>query len=63
MLCLLLLIIAFLGAYLPFAFSTARCSPTISPLSDKGWYALLNPKLKKVGASGIVEYQLNKVIP
>jgi len=41
----------------------ARCSPTISPLSDKEWYALLNPKLKMAGASGIVEYQLNKVIP
>jgi ATP phosphoribosyltransferase len=49
-------------------------SPTISPLSDKGWYALevvidekvvrdLVPKLKMIGASGIVEYQLNKVIP
>jgi ATP phosphoribosyltransferase len=49
-------------------------SPTISPLSDKEWYALevminektvrdLIPKLKKAGASGIVEYQLNKVIP
>lgn len=49
-------------------------SPTISPLSDKGWYALevmidektvrdIIPKLKMAGASGIVEYQLNKVIP
>ena len=49
-------------------------SPTISPLSDKGWYALevmidekivrdLIPKLKSAGASGIVEYPLNKVIP
>ncbi len=53
---------------------SAMHSPTISPLSDKGWYALevmidekivrdLIPKLKKVGATGIVEYQLNKVIP
>lgn len=49
-------------------------SPTVSPLSDKGWYALevmidektvrdIIPKLKMAGASGIVEYQLNKVIP
>jgi ATP phosphoribosyltransferase len=49
-------------------------SPTISTLSDEGWYDLdvvidertvrdLIPKLKKAGASGIVEYQLNKVIP
>ncbi len=49
-------------------------SPTISTLSDEGWYDLdtvidekticdLIPRLKKAGASGIVEYQLNKVIP
>jgi ATP phosphoribosyltransferase len=49
-------------------------SPTISSLSDEGWYDLdvvidekkvreLIPRLKKAGASGIVEYQLNKVIP
>lgn len=49
-------------------------SPTISALSDAGWYDLdvvmdekilihLIPKLKKAGAAGIVEYQLNKVIP
>lgn len=49
-------------------------SPTISALSDEGWYDLdvvidekvicnLIPMLKKAGASGIVEYQLNKVIP
>lgn len=53
---------------------SAMHSPTISALSDQGWYALevmindkvvrdLIPKLKKAGASGIVEYQLNKVIP
>ena len=52
----------------------AMHSPTISALSDTGWYDLdvvidekmvidLIPKLKKAGASGIVEYQLNKVIP
>ena len=49
-------------------------SPTISQLSDERWFALevmtdekvvrdLIPKLKKAGASGIVEYPLNKVIP
>ena len=49
-------------------------SPTISQLSDKGWFALevminektvrdLIPKLKTAGAEGIVEYPLNKVIP
>lgn len=53
---------------------SAMHSPTVSPLSDKGWYAIdvvidertvrdIIPKLKKAGASGIVEYQLNKVIP
>jgi ATP phosphoribosyltransferase len=53
---------------------SAMHSPTISPLSDRGWYALeviidervvrdIIPKLKMAGASGIVEYQLNKVIP
>jgi ATP phosphoribosyltransferase len=52
----------------------AMHSPTISTLSDAGWYDLdvvidekticdLIPKLKKAGASGIVEYKLNKVIP
>jgi ATP phosphoribosyltransferase len=49
-------------------------SPTISTLTDPGWYDLdvvidettvrdLIPKLRKAGATGIVEYQLNKVIP
>ncbi len=49
-------------------------SPTISQLSDTGWYALevvinektvrdIIPKLKSVGAEGIIEYPLNKVIP
>ncbi len=53
---------------------SAMHSPTISALSDEGWRALevminekqvreLIPKLKKAGASGIVEYPLNKVIP
>lgn len=53
---------------------SAMHSPTISALSDEGWYALevvinekvvrdIIPKLKMAGASGIIEYQLNKVIP
>jgi ATP phosphoribosyltransferase len=53
---------------------SAMHSPTIAQLSDPGWYAMeivtderivrdLIPKLKSAGASGIVEYQLNKVIP
>lgn len=53
---------------------SAMHSPTISQLSDEGWYALeviinertvrdIIPKLKMAGASGLVEYQLNKVIP
>jgi ATP phosphoribosyltransferase len=52
----------------------AMHSPTISALSDEGWYDLdvvideklicdLIPRLKQSGASGIVEYELNKVIP
>lgn len=47
--------------------------PTISNLSQKGWYAVetvidekivrnLIPQLKKAGAEGIIEYSLNKVI-
>lgn len=53
---------------------SAMHSPTVSSLSDKGWYAIevvineglardLIPKLKNAGASGIVEYPLTKVIP
>jgi ATP phosphoribosyltransferase len=49
-------------------------SPTISELSDSGWLAIevvidektvrdIIPKLKSVGAEGIIEYPLNKVIP
>lgn len=52
---------------------SAMHSPTVSPLSDKGWYAIevviderlvrdIIPKLKSAGASGFVEYPLNKVI-
>jgi len=48
-------------------------NPTISPLSDPDWVALntiidekvvrhIVPELKKHGASGIVEYPLNKII-
>lgn len=53
---------------------SAMHSPTIAQLSDSDWYALeviidektvrdIVPKLKMAGATGIVEYQLNKVIP
>ncbi len=53
---------------------SAMHSPTVSSLSDAGWYAIdvvidertvrdIIPKLKSAGASGIVEYTLNKVIP
>jgi ATP phosphoribosyltransferase len=48
-------------------------NPTISNLSDKGWYAVetilqvsdtknIIPRLKRSGASGIVEYPVNKLI-
>ncbi|HII17465.1 TPA: ATP phosphoribosyltransferase [Candidatus Woesearchaeota archaeon] len=48
--------------------------PTVSALSDEGWVDVntivdealvrcLIPKLKAAGASGIVEYPLNKIIP
>jgi ATP phosphoribosyltransferase len=47
--------------------------PTVSALSSKGWFALeviieeekikeLIPRLKELGAEGIVEYPLNKII-
>jgi len=47
--------------------------PTVSPLSDEGWVALetildeslvrdLIPPLKELGAEGIIEYPLNKVV-
>jgi ATP phosphoribosyltransferase len=49
-------------------------TPTVSPLADAGWFAVetvldepvarqLIPELKRVGAQGIIEYSLNKVIP
>ena len=48
-------------------------NPTLSPLADENWVAAeiiveektvreIIPKLKRAGASGIVEYPLNKVI-
>jgi ATP phosphoribosyltransferase len=52
---------------------TALKKPTISPLQDENWVALeviieevklkkILPQLKKIGAEGIIEYPLNKVI-
>ena len=52
----------------------AEKSPTISPLAEGDWVALeivveeniereLVPQLKRLGASGIITYPLNKVIP
>jgi ATP phosphoribosyltransferase len=49
-------------------------SPTVSPLADGSWAAVeviveekserdLIPKLKRAGATGIISYPLNKVIP
>jgi ATP phosphoribosyltransferase len=48
-------------------------NPTISPLADDKWVAVntildettvrtIIPRLKQAGASGIVEYPLNKII-
>jgi ATP phosphoribosyltransferase len=48
-------------------------NPTISPLADPGWIAVeiiideavvrdLLPRLKELGAEGIIEYPLNKVV-
>ncbi|MEW6439450.1 MAG: ATP phosphoribosyltransferase [bacterium] len=48
-------------------------TPTVSPLSDQDWYSIevivdekkareLIPELKRNGASGIIEYPLNKLI-
>ena len=48
-------------------------SPTVSPLQDAKWFSVetvvatkvvrdLIPRLKEVGAEGIIEYSLNKVI-
>lgn len=49
-------------------------NPTVSHLSDEGWFAVeticnitdikhIIPLLKRAGASGIVEYPINKIIP
>jgi len=49
-------------------------SPTLSPLAMEGWWAIevviaessvrrLVPELRRAGATGIIEYPLNKVIP
>ena len=49
-------------------------SPTIAPLAEEGWVAVeviveeriereLVPELKRAGASGLITYPLNKVIP
>ena len=54
------------------ALSSLR-DPTISPLARDGWVAVetvmeekivrsLIPRLKKLGAEGIIEYPLNKVV-
>jgi ATP phosphoribosyltransferase len=56
------------------AFLPAEKSPTISKLSDVGWVAVevileekqereLIPRLKRAGATGLITYPLNKVIP
>jgi ATP phosphoribosyltransferase len=56
------------------SFLPAEKSPTISRLSDPGWVAVevileekqereLIPRLKRAGASGLITYPLNKVIP
>ena len=52
----------------------AMRDPTVSSLSNEGWYAVetiidehvlrdLIPALRRIGAEGIIEYPLNKVIP
>lgn len=52
----------------------AEKSPTVSPLAEEGWVAIeviveeriereLVPQLKRAGASGLITYPLNKVIP
>ncbi|HEX3355863.1 MAG TPA: hypothetical protein VHS31_02685, partial [Tepidisphaeraceae bacterium] len=56
------------------SFLPAEKSPTVSRLSDKDWVAIevileekqereLIPRLKRAGATGIITYPLNKVIP
>jgi ATP phosphoribosyltransferase len=56
------------------SFLPAEKSPTVSHLSDPEWVAVevileekqereLIPRLKRAGATGIITYPLNKVIP
>ncbi len=56
------------------SFLPAEKSPTVSRLADKDWVAVeviledkqereLIPRLKRAGATGIITYPLNKVIP
>jgi ATP phosphoribosyltransferase len=56
------------------SFLPAEKSPTVSRLADSGWVAVevileekqereLIPRLKRAGATGIITYPLNKVIP
>lgn len=56
------------------SFLPAEKSPTVSQLADKSWVAVevileekqereLIPRLKRAGATGIITYPLNKVIP
>ena len=56
------------------AMMPALHKPTVAPLSDEGWYALITvvdetvvrdfvPDLISAGAEGIVEFSLNKVVP
>jgi ATP phosphoribosyltransferase len=48
--------------------------PTVSSLSEEGWVAVetvideivvrdIIPELKRLGAEGIIEYPLNKIVP
>ena len=52
----------------------ALSSPTVSPLAQEGWIAAevviaestvrrLVPELRRIGATGIIEYPLNKIVP
>jgi ATP phosphoribosyltransferase len=56
------------------AFLPSEKSPTVSQLADQAWVAIeviledkqdreLIPRLKRAGATGIITYPLNKVIP
>src|SRR5205823_13383121 len=56
------------------SFLPAEKSPTVSRLSDKDWVEVevileekqereLIPRLKRAGATGLITYPLNKVIP